>query len=103
MTFEKFVPKKVYISGPITGMPMGNIQSFLEYELELTRQGHFAVNPHNIDHENSKSKEESINIDHEALVKCDEIHFLPGWEKVKKCRNQKLTAECRGMRIKYVK
>lgn len=106
-------PKKIYISGPITGLPELNVHAFSAYELELTRQGHFAVNPHNVCSELVKSEawktmtEEQrwaacMDLDIVALGWCDEIHFLRGWEFSRGALIEKAEAEDRGMVLHYV-
>ena len=39
---------RIYISGPMTGLPDYNFPAFEAAERRLTEQGHFAINPHRI-------------------------------------------------------
>lgn len=39
---------RIYISGPMTGLPDLNRPAFDAAEKRLTEQGHFVINPHNL-------------------------------------------------------
>lgn len=72
---------KIYIAGPITGHDLAerkqaftNVQAFLEdnqYEV---------VNPMELPHDHDKSWESYMKECIEALVKCNAIYLMPGWE-----------------------
>jgi len=104
MTFE---PKqtgtvRVYISGPMTGLPEFNAPTFTAYELTLTKMGYMAVNPHHLDHDHGKTWGEFMRVDLDALLKCHEIHLLPGWENSRGANLEKLVAESIGLVVHYV-
>lgn len=92
---------KVYISGPISGIPDGNRKAFSDVELSLNLAGFDAVNPHgltdNLGLTNSANEKpdwkECMKIDIRALLDCDRIVFLPGWENSKGANLEKMIAE----------
>lgn len=87
--------KRVYISGPITGMPNENKEAFQKYEDKFRNIGLEPVNPHKLFTEKEliefekklKNDEERwaafMKKDIAELVNCDLIAVLPGWEKSK--------------------
>jgi len=86
---------KVYIAGPIKGMPDGNRAAFKQRAEELLLLGHLPVNPWDIppdhdigecigdpvDHSDSPHRYGCyLRADIEQLMYCDAITMLPGWE-----------------------
>ena len=72
----------VYIAGPITGKPGYNVDVFAAAERHLTACGHTVVNPTTL-HEGplgSLSREEYMRTDIRALLDCEAIYLLPGWQ-----------------------
>lgn len=39
---------KIYLAGPITGLPNGNKQTFKRIQEELEKKGHKVINPHEL-------------------------------------------------------
>lgn len=95
---------KIYIAGPITGMPNHNEQEFKSVENELRALGHEPVNPFTIadklntsygeiqksfdvlykcgkDAPGSELAKKTIEMDMDELSTCDVIYLLPGWRK----------------------
>jgi hypothetical protein len=70
---------KVYISGPMTGLPGLNKAAFDAAAQRLKRLGFQVVNPHDLARPGLEW-EEAMKVDIAALVKCDAILLLPGWE-----------------------
>jgi nucleoside 2-deoxyribosyltransferase len=78
--------KKVYLSGPITGIANGNIIEFQKYEDKFVGLNFEVVNPHKL-----HTKEETDNFkwhefmkkDIKVLCECDFIAVLNDWEKSK--------------------
>ena len=92
MKFEK--PKKVFLSGPMTGYPGYNFYKFNTIEKELVDAGIECVNPVHIC---KKYKEEHVLADkavfdkmiaeeQEAERGCDAILLLDGWQMSKGVR-----------------
>ena len=69
---------RVYISGPITGIPDGNKQSFLLAAVILRECGHDPVNPHELGHAEGDAWETCMRRDIAALMTCNALAFLPG-------------------------
>lgn len=75
--------KTVYIAGPITGKPNGNRKAFARAEEELFLMGYHPVNPHKLDH--SQNSDDNwflyLRVSIAAMLKCDAIVLLDGWEE----------------------
>lgn len=84
---------KIYISGPISGLPIEvYTKAFKEAEDTLLMEGWEVVNPVTLDHDHeAASKIEcpkerwAFYMDKciSALLRCDAIYMLKGWEKSK--------------------
>ena len=78
--------KKVYLSGPITGMSNKNIEEFEKYEEKFRNLNFEVVNPHKL---HTKEEEEKytwsqfMKVDIKAMMDCDFVAVLKGWEKSK--------------------
>lgn len=71
---------KIYIAGPMTGMPGLNFPAFHMATAELRAQGYTVINPAEVNPDQATSWEECMRRDIAELVTCDRIHLLPGWE-----------------------
>lgn len=72
--------KRVYISGPMTGIEDLNREAFAEAEIRILEQGNIPINPHNFPEQ--KSYEDYLLFDLEILAtSADAVVLLPGWEK----------------------
>jgi len=73
---------RVYIAGPMTGLPGRNYAAFEHAASRLRAQGHEVVSPAEIndglEHEGYAA---CMKRDILALVECRAIQMLPGWEK----------------------
>ena len=75
---------KIYISGKITGLPLETAKSkFYEAEKNLISQGHIVVNPMSLPHNHSQTWLEYMKEDIKALLDCDAIYMLKGWQESK--------------------
>lgn len=72
--------KRVYISGAISGQPDLNRPAFEAAAKALRASGYTAVNPFDVC-PNPASWEEAMRADVKALMDCDGIVLLPGWER----------------------
>ena len=71
---------RVYISGPITGIENGNFEAFAGAEASLYALGHSVVNPHALPHNHGKTWQDYMREDLRALLDCDAVFTLPGWQ-----------------------
>jgi len=70
---------KLYISGPITGVP--NYQeNFIKAEAILKQAGHNVINPCTVLLDDSATWENYMKADIPLMLACDGLAVLPGWE-----------------------
>ncbi len=83
---------RIYLAGPMTGMPDWNFPAFRAAEADLERQGHVVVSPVNIDaavwgftggeHLHPvMTRRATLHVCYAALDTCEAIYMLKGWEK----------------------
>lgn len=89
---------KVYVSGPITGMPDGNRIAFEEATQFLSDLGNTVVNPH-ILNEEGMTWLECMKNDVVAMMGCDEVAVLDGWEKSPGANVEVTLAHALGMKV----
>lgn len=105
---------KYYIAGPMTGYPDFNWEAFEEAEHELIGWGNECTNPHKVgftpfDVRGMQGDEplEDYQLHHiitddlEALLSCDAIYLLRGWERSVGARAEHAVAIWRGILIEY--
>lgn len=72
---------KVYISGPISGLPYEKVEkAFSKAEIRLQEQGYEVVNPLNNGLPRESTWNEHMRADIKLLLDCDAIYMLNGWE-----------------------
>jgi hypothetical protein len=71
---------KVYLSGPMTGIPEWNFPAFNAEAARLRAAGHYVVNPAELNPDTSMSWHQCMRADIKALCDCDTLALLPGWE-----------------------
>ena len=71
-----------YLAGPMTGYPEFNYPAFTEAANALRSQGLTVISPHEL-HNGDTSQHWTYYLrrDLRALLDCDAIVLLPGWEK----------------------
>lgn len=91
---------KVYISLPITGHPLKDVEHRIERAKEVLRGlGHEPVSPLDVSDNPDATYAEHMGRDITALLECDAILFLEGWKASKGCRLEHTAAEIYGKRI----
>ena len=75
--------KRIYISGPMTGLPEFNFPAFHAAAAKLRERGHAAVNPAEINAETGGDWHYYLKADIKALCDCDALALLPGWQNSK--------------------
>lgn len=73
--------KKIYLSGPMTGLPGYNFHAFHAEAERLRKLGYYVINPAEINAGNVLKHHEYLRADIKALCDCDTIALLPGWNK----------------------
>ena len=84
---------RIYISGPISDKEDLNRKAFKEVEELIRNKGHQPVNPHEVGKQiDGKSFDnlkdmyaEYMRLDIRALLDCQAIYLLRGWERSKGC------------------
>ena len=74
---------KIYVAGPMSGLPGFNFPAFHAKAAELREEGFEVVNPAEINPDTSMAWAECMRADIAELVTCDGIQMLPGWENSK--------------------
>ena len=72
--------KRVYIAGPMTGLPALNFPAFHAEAARLRALGYEVANPAEINPEPGMAWAECMFRDLRELTECDGIAMLPGWE-----------------------
>lgn len=73
--------KRIYISGPMTGMPDLNFPAFHAEAARLSALGYQVVNPAEINPDPGMSWHECMRRDLRALLDFDALALLEGWQK----------------------
>ena len=91
--------KKIFISGPMSGIKDNNIHAFNEKERELLSEGHDVMNPASHGTDETKSWLDYMIDDLRMLSECTHIHFLDGWEESAGAQIEALAAKRMGIEI----
>lgn len=92
-------PLRVYLAGPMTGLPDFNFPAFNEAEAELLKHYQTVFNPaKNFGGKTGLPRADYMRKDFEALLKSDVIALLPGWAKSKGARAELVVAEQLGLK-----
>ena len=89
--------KKVFISGPMTGLPDLNKPAFDEAEEKLRAAGFSVFNPCWLHFDKGWNDGEIAAVDLVALQKCNYIYQLDGWQKSKGASAEWLVAQWSGI------
>ncbi|MEM5371338.1 DUF4406 domain-containing protein [Paraburkholderia azotifigens] len=72
---------KIYISGPMTGLPDSNKPAFNAEAARLREMGFEVVNPAEVDLGPKATWFQYMRADLKLMLDCDAIALLPGWMK----------------------
>jgi hypothetical protein len=92
-------PRRIYISGPITGIPDGNLAAFAHAARTIAQSGEIPVNPHENGLPPTASWREHMRADLRMLADCDAILLLPGWGRSRGAYIEQKVAQILGMQI----
>lgn len=95
--------KRVYLSGPMTGMPDLNFPEFHRAARILRHPTYqmVVVNPAEINPDTVMAWEDCMRADIKALCDCDAIVLLEGWEKSKGAHLELQIAHRLGLEIQF--
>lgn len=72
---------RVYLSGPMTGIPEYNRRAFMAAEARLRTRGFVTVNPWRMRAVEGWNRPDYMRRDIASLAGCDAIYMLPGWTR----------------------
>jgi hypothetical protein len=72
---------RIYLSGPMTGLPDFNVPAFHEAAAALRGLGFDVVSPAEINADQSTTWHAALRADIKALCDCDAIALMSGWER----------------------
>ena len=73
--------KRLYLSGPMSGLPELNFPAFHAEAARLRALGFEVVNPADLNPDPGKGWKDCLRVDLLELLGCDAIAMLPGWKK----------------------
>lgn len=92
--------KRVYLSGPMTGLPDNNFPAFHAWAARLREQGFDVVSPAEI--QEAGIWEMCLRADIRELCTCDAIALMPGWEPSKGANLELHLAHRLGMEVMHL-
>jgi hypothetical protein len=102
----KPAPARIYLSGPMTGLPGNNFYAFNTYAATLRGMGLDIVNPAEIGGDANDTNPANYNAylraDIKAMMDCDGIALMPGWETSTGANLELHIAHRVGMRVLFV-
>ena len=72
---------RIYVAGPMSGLPELNFPAFHAEAARLRMLGHTVINPAEINSDISAQWADCMLADIDQLVTCDGISLLPGWDR----------------------
>jgi len=93
--------KKIYIAGKVTGMEDEARELFRLAEQQLLTRGYYPVNPMALRHDHDKRWESYMREAITAMLTCDSLLMLQGWEHSIGARIEHSLAEHLKMEILY--
>lgn len=91
---------RVYLSGPMTGLPENNFPAFHAHAAALRAEGYDVVSPAEI--QEAGTWELCLRNDIRELCTCDAIALMPGWEGSKGANLELHLAHRLGMRVMHL-
>lgn len=91
--------ERIYISGPMTGLPGLNKAAFASEAGRLRALGYEVVNPGEVELPEGATWEDYMRHDLKLLLDCTTICLLPGWERSEGARLEHFNALKLGMKV----
>lgn len=91
--------RKIYIAGPISGMPGNNLKAFCDAELALNEAGYVVLNPARLPI--GLEEREYMLICMSMVQVCDSVLMLSGWQRSQGAKAEHALAEKLGLNISY--
>ena len=90
---------RIYIAGPMTGLPDLNFPAFHAEAAKLRSAGHDVINPAEVNPDHTMPWAQCMRRDIAELVTCDAIRLLHGWTASKGATLEHHIAERLGMQV----
>lgn len=90
---------KWYLAGPMSGLPDLNFPAFHAETARLRLAGHEVVNPAEVNPDHEMPWAECMRRDIPAMLTCEGIALLPGWERSRGAKLEHHVATALGMRV----
>lgn len=97
---------KVYIAGPMTGLPEFNYPAFNAAEGRLLVAGHYVLNPVRSEGHNTTGRPQTWDwyMRHalRMVTEADGVALLPGWSRSKGARLERQVADSLGLDVRML-
>lgn len=90
---------RVYVSGPMTGLPGHNFPAFDEAARRLRKAGYDVHNPATKGNPPGWTWNDFMRYDIEKMMRCDAIFLLPGWHRSNGARLEYQIAKRLGFKV----
>lgn len=91
--------KKIYIAGPMSGLPALNYPAFHAKAIELRAAGHHVENPAENPEPHCGSWLGYMRMALVQIARCDAVVMLPGWKKSRGARIEHQLASSLGLEV----
>lgn len=91
---------KIYVAGPMTGLPEFNYPSFRAAAAQLRQLGHYVEDPSTNINPTPGDYHGWLRAGLEQLIGCDGVALLPGWEASGGARLEVNVGATLGMRVR---
>lgn len=92
---------RIYVAGPMTGIPKLNFPAFHAAAAALRAEGHHVENPAEINADPEAQWLDCMRMDIARLVTCDAVYMLLGWEKSRGALVEHTLATGLGLHVLY--
>ena len=92
--------KRIYIAGPMTGIPKHNFPAFYQAERDLLLRGFLPINPaRNFDGRTDLPYAQYLRRDIQLLLDCQGVVMLEGWQQSRGAKLEYAIAATLGVKI----